>query len=249
MIRTTSNITDGTITRTGSQVINNYCGTLRRIAFADSPYTAVLTEEVILVDTSGGAIHIDLPTITSNSSKTYIICDATGNASTNNITIDGNSSETIDGSLTKVLDSAYGSYRFVADSYGWHSIGGGSSSSSTSGIMASSLVNLKTLANYSATLNGPVSKRFVPSRVIVTCETATALSGDAQITIGTTSGGTNILSATPLSTLTTVNQSLVIGMFGLFPYLLCNALIYFAVTNIDSGTSGTATITIEGTSV
>jgi hypothetical protein len=86
-------------------------------------------------------------------------------------------------------------------------------------------------------------------RVIATCETATGLVGDASITVGTTSGGTDILSATPLSTLLTVNQSLVIGMFGLFPAILGNATIYVGVTHADSGTSGTATITIEGTTV
>jgi len=75
------------------------------VNFAGSPFTATNAQHLLGVDTSGGAITINLPAGTAD--KTFIIKDETGNASTNNVTIDGDLAETIDGAATLVLNSPY----------------------------------------------------------------------------------------------------------------------------------------------
>ncbi len=58
----------------------------KQIAFADSPYTVISTDEFISVNTSGGAITIRLPDSTTTSRR-IIIKDRTGNAAANNLSI------------------------------------------------------------------------------------------------------------------------------------------------------------------
>lgn len=78
-------------------------GTVTNITNASSPYTVLATDFLIRCDTSSGAITLNLPAATG-SGRRYIIkvIDAT-----NSVTIDGNSSDTIDGATTKVLSTLY----------------------------------------------------------------------------------------------------------------------------------------------
>ena len=72
----------------------------------------VLTEDhIILCNTSGGAVTVNLPA--SPAGTIYIIKDFSGNAFTNNITIDGNGGDTIDGSLTHIINQNYSSRTLV----------------------------------------------------------------------------------------------------------------------------------------
>jgi hypothetical protein len=64
---------------------------------ASSPYSTLLTDAVLYVDTSGGPIEIDLQPAASRNGLALTIKDVTGNAATNNITIKPNGAETIDG--------------------------------------------------------------------------------------------------------------------------------------------------------
>jgi len=87
-------------------------------AFADTPYTALTTDSFILIDTSGGAFTLNLPTAVNNQ-NIYYIKDKTGNAGTNNITIDGNGTETIDGALTAVISTNYASVSIFSNGANW----------------------------------------------------------------------------------------------------------------------------------
>ena len=78
----------------------------------DSPYTALATSLVILGDTTSGNITVNLPT--SVDGKHYFI----KNTGTGTLTIDGNSSETIDGALTQTL-TQYESLHIVGDGSNW----------------------------------------------------------------------------------------------------------------------------------
>lgn len=60
--------------------------TYTSISFVDSPYTVLLTDEYISVDTSGGPVIIKFPD-NPGSIQVWIVKDRTGNASTNNITL------------------------------------------------------------------------------------------------------------------------------------------------------------------
>lgn len=82
-------------------------------------YTALVTDVVIGVTDTSAARTITLPALSGNTGKMFVIKDMTGAASTNNITIDANASETIDGALTQVISSNYGSITLVADVGGW----------------------------------------------------------------------------------------------------------------------------------
>lgn len=70
------------ITDTQAQVAPNYTA----IAFADSPYTLLSTDYFVSVDTSGGAVTIELPN-TQTTLRLITIKDRTGNSNTNPISI------------------------------------------------------------------------------------------------------------------------------------------------------------------
>jgi hypothetical protein len=76
------------------------------ITNSDSPYTALATKTVIRADASAGAITINLPTAVGIAGRTYKIYRTDVASSTNLITIDANSTETIDSNLTYRLYTA-----------------------------------------------------------------------------------------------------------------------------------------------
>lgn len=49
----------------------------------------------------------------------YIVKDESGGAGANNITIDGDGAETIDGAATKVINSNYGVFRLLRGATAW----------------------------------------------------------------------------------------------------------------------------------
>lgn len=91
--------------------VSNVYGPYRRITFADSPYSALVTDYFISVDTSGGAISIILPTAPTTN-QTFLIKDRTGNANTNNITVTsvGN---TMDTTASYIIEGNYESSSFL----------------------------------------------------------------------------------------------------------------------------------------
>ena len=105
---------DDFLTGTGSSDLNTTA-----ITNASSPYTALGTDDVILVDTSGGNVTINLPAASSNDKKVYVIkkTDAA-----NIITVDGNASETIEGATTALLHTVNETMKIVCDATEWHII-------------------------------------------------------------------------------------------------------------------------------
>jgi len=87
--------------------------------FADSPYTVLSTDRVILYDPSGGASQVDLPAATG-SGRVLVIKH--NSASANAVTVEGAGAETIDGALNvalgaraavQLLDSAAGAWSIL----------------------------------------------------------------------------------------------------------------------------------------
>jgi hypothetical protein len=109
-------ITTSSLTDLGH--LNNLYLKKTNITNTNSPYTVVSTDNVIMCSTSGGAITINLPAASGQNERTIRIKDK-GNAATNNITIDANGSETIDGALTKVINTNYGSVTLYCDGTSW----------------------------------------------------------------------------------------------------------------------------------
>jgi len=80
----------------------------------------LLSSDYVIRCINGSAITLTLPAKSSSSGQILIIKDAMGNAGTNNITIDGDSSDTIDGSLTYVINQAHGVLWIMCDGInGW----------------------------------------------------------------------------------------------------------------------------------
>jgi len=112
--KTSNVLTVGGLSNAGSTVIDRVSK-----ASGDSPYSMTATDHYIGLDTSGGTIQVDLQAAASAvEGRVIIIKDETGDAGTNNITVDANGSETIDGSLTQVINNAYGSLTLVCTNRG-----------------------------------------------------------------------------------------------------------------------------------
>ncbi len=118
--------TDGSVVITGSagglgaQDINFSSAegafTYVSISIADSPYTALSTDDYISCDTSGGAITIRLPNAPT-ANKRYYIKDRTGNATVNNISVTTvGGAVTIDGLTTYLIAGNHGSISVLFNS-------------------------------------------------------------------------------------------------------------------------------------
>ena len=75
------------------------------------PYTAQFTDYAILVDTSSGAHTVKLPKMTKG--FLLFVKDAAGQAAVNNITINPNGAELIDGGLTFVMNVNWEAIRML----------------------------------------------------------------------------------------------------------------------------------------
>jgi len=91
----------GTYVTARKQGIISYCDVA--INNTNSPYTALAYDHIIRADATSGAITINLPTAVGIAGKEYHIFRTDILGSTNIITIDANSTETIDSNLTYLL--------------------------------------------------------------------------------------------------------------------------------------------------
>jgi len=80
-------------------------------------YTALTTDGAIFASASSGNVTVTLPAAANNSGQKLIIKKT--DSSANTVTIDGNASETIDESATKVLTIQYDSVVLVCDGSNW----------------------------------------------------------------------------------------------------------------------------------
>lgn len=80
--------------------------------------TADATATVWLVDASGGAVTLTLPTAASADRRVYHVKKT--DSSLNAVTIDGSGAETIDGAATQTLIAQYESIQIVSDGTSWY---------------------------------------------------------------------------------------------------------------------------------
>lgn len=90
---------------------------LREIADADHPYTWQLGDDCIVVTSTAIPITINLPAAASHKGKTLqvVIALDTGGG----VVLDGNASETINGSTTLPLTGTYGTARILSTGTEW----------------------------------------------------------------------------------------------------------------------------------
>lgn len=87
------------------------------VASISTSTTADATATVYLVDATGGAVTLTLPTAASALRRTYHIKKT--DSSLNTVTIDGAGAETIDGDATQTLIAQYESIMIVSDGTSW----------------------------------------------------------------------------------------------------------------------------------
>ncbi len=92
-------------------------------------YTAVTTAtytakagDVVLGVNRAGTVAVTLPSAEVRPGRIYTIKDESGSASSNNITVSTEGSETIDGSATDVISIDYGAKTFYSDGSDWFEI-------------------------------------------------------------------------------------------------------------------------------
>lgn len=101
MVTTGTYIGNGSYVSTSTAPIINFTDVA--ITNTDSPYTALAYDHVIRANATSGAITINLPTAVGIAGREYHIFRTDVASSTNLITIDANSTETIDSNLTYIL--------------------------------------------------------------------------------------------------------------------------------------------------
>ena len=95
---------------------------VKTLTNADTPYTLIATDQLLLVDTSSGNVTVNLTAIANEDGRDLIVMKSTLDDYA--ITLDGNSSETINGSTTKIIQSQYGGLHIRCDaSVGWLIVG------------------------------------------------------------------------------------------------------------------------------
>jgi len=84
-----------------NNVVQSYGGRIHNTTrVAASPYNVLVADEVIFVDTDGGAITVNLPAGAEGAHYKIINCGTSGN----NVTVDGNGAETVYGLATQTLN-------------------------------------------------------------------------------------------------------------------------------------------------
>lgn len=126
--KTTANVLSiGTVTTGGTLrntqfvggTVNLIATAIKRTTVADAAYSILTTDFLVAYTTLTAARAVTLPTAIGVTGQEYIIKDETGNASTDNITIGTTSSQLIDGSSTKVINTAYGVIRVYSNGANW----------------------------------------------------------------------------------------------------------------------------------
>lgn len=88
-------------------------------ATADSPYTALTSTDVITINSAGGPTTVNLYTAVGNTGRKIKIIKTDASSATNIVTIDPNSTETINGAATYLLHTQYQSVTLVSDGTNW----------------------------------------------------------------------------------------------------------------------------------
>ena len=89
--------------------------------FADSPYTVDASDQnkILLVDTSGGNVDIDLQASAAAGNGFELIVKKI-DATANTVSVNGDAAETIDGSNTQTLTRQYETITPIADATNWN---------------------------------------------------------------------------------------------------------------------------------
>ena len=111
----------GNVVIGGDNLKINGSQTVKETTVNSATYDLLVTDYILNVTyTSTGAVtSLTLPTAQVVKGRIVIIKDSGGTAGTNNITIDTEGAETIDGAATAVISSNYTSINLYSDGTNW----------------------------------------------------------------------------------------------------------------------------------
>lgn len=89
------------------------------IGIANSPYTPIATDSLLLVDTSAGPVTINMTTAAFRGGSDLEIKDDTGHAAANPISVTFSGAETGDGLNPYLIDSNYAAVKFGPQAGGY----------------------------------------------------------------------------------------------------------------------------------
>lgn len=92
------------------------------VTLAMSPYTALITDQLLMVDTAAGAVVVNLTAALTRSGLPLEVKDATGHADVNPITVNSFGAELIDGKASVPLDSIFVAVKFQPKTAGGYAI-------------------------------------------------------------------------------------------------------------------------------
>lgn len=93
-------------------------GDLTITTASSATYSATTYNTIYIIDSSSNAVEVDLPTASGNAGKTIDVLAKTG--ATNEVTVDPNGSETINGSSASyILNQNYTNLTLVSDGTNW----------------------------------------------------------------------------------------------------------------------------------
>lgn len=99
---------------------NEFASGSNNVVSKVTTYTATGNDDVILVDSSGGAWTLTLPAAASNTGHVFTVIKT--DSSFNAVTIDPNASETIDSDSTTTVNTQRERLEFVSDGSNWYII-------------------------------------------------------------------------------------------------------------------------------
>ena len=145
------------------------------VAVTDAAYTAKAGDRVIGVNRSG-VVTITLPTAEVRPGRIYTVKDESGAAATNNITVDTEGSETIDGSSTHVMVTNYQSVSYYSDGTNWFIVPVAAAAAGSPGLVyegsqtteasttSTSAVDLLTISSLTIAAGTPIDGRAILRR-------------------------------------------------------------------------------------
>ena len=101
--------------------VKNYGANIQNITVVNISAYTILEKDNIIHSTysATGAQTITIPTAQLVSGRIIVVKDAGGNAGTNNITIETEGAETIDGEANHIINSNYGSVTLYSNGTAW----------------------------------------------------------------------------------------------------------------------------------
>jgi len=101
----------------GGAVVNSKVAT---VANAASPYTVLDGDNVLLADTTAGNVQFDLPAVATSAGRTLRFKKL---IAANNMILDGNAAENIDGAATQTFAAQWASVDIYCDGAAWYVLG------------------------------------------------------------------------------------------------------------------------------